>query len=44
MQRFLEFIRGKSRQKGLGFFYIHENEIFRQNFDSLRARASFECR
>jgi hypothetical protein len=44
MQRFLKYIRSKSRQKGQGFFYSHENANFRQNFDSLRARAAFEVR
>jgi hypothetical protein len=44
MHRFLRLIRSISERHRQGFFYNQENEIFRQNFDSVRARAVFESR
>jgi len=42
MQRILKIIRNFSQHHRQGFFYSRENEHFRQNMDSVRARASFE--
>jgi hypothetical protein len=39
MNRFLKLIRNISQHRH-EFFYKRENEIFRQNFDSIRARAA----
>ncbi len=44
MHRFIKLIRNISQHHRQGFFYSHENQIFRQNFDSVRARAGFEVR
>jgi hypothetical protein len=41
MSRFLNLIRNFSQHHRHGFFYNRENEIYRQNFDSFRARTVF---